>query len=468
MSELPLQRRLWSAVAAGDTTLVRQLVTAGADVNAASDSLGGETPLIRAITEGDVAMVTALIEAGANVDLPSKGPQGWTPLMFAHDNPVMLARLLAAGADVSLGTSLGMTRPPSGDSTLPRGETALHLAAAAGNVAAVRMLLEAGAEVEARTEDGRAPLDYAVQLGAVTEAAVVLVEAGAHLTPERLEAMHTSAHRPDSDLMAFPFSAETTTARGQGGDNQGPGNRAAQPPRTESANGPSEYRCPNCHALIYSRKPKICGQCGELLPPELVLTDSEAQTLADERSWARELAHKFGSRDPAVASLTQRPLSRAGSATTAAGPISAEDLLRRVSCAEEFRHRDRPAFWFYAMGYGLAFSAAVVIPFTLERLPPRYLLFITVSFALLCARAWQVSSPICLSCKQNIRSCPPGFCHVCGEPLRNGRCANCAVDISWTRLLRPYSSRGNLRRIAYCPGCGVHLDAKVGRWRAGG
>jgi predicted amidophosphoribosyltransferase len=36
-----------------------------------------------------------------------------------------------------------------------------------------------------------------------------------------------------------------------------------------------EFRCPNCHAPIYSRKNKICGVCEKPLPKELLMNDAE-------------------------------------------------------------------------------------------------------------------------------------------------------------------------------------------------
>jgi hypothetical protein len=52
--------------------------------------------------------------------------------------------------------------------------------------------------------------------------------------------------------------------------------------------------------------------------------------------------------------------------------------------------------------------------------------------------------------------------------LRHRRCEHCEVDNSWTSWFRPYAKAGNFRWITYCPACGVHLDSKLSRWRAGG
>src|ERR1035441_7293661 len=147
--------------------------------------------------------------------------------------------------------------------------------------------------------------------------------------------------------------------------------------------------------------------------------------------------------------------------------FSAQALLRRVSCAEEFRRRDRPDFWLYLVGYGCLQFTMAFLSINLGALPAATLLVMLGFCALLCFREWHRASPICPNCGQNIRFCTAAFCHVCGKPLANGRCEGCGVGNSWTSLFRPYAKAGSLRWIAYCPGCGVCLDSKVCRWRAG-
>src|SRR5439155_25166463 len=101
-----------------------------------------------------------------------------------------------------------------------------------------------------------APLDYALRSGSVNEAAVALVEAGARLTPCRLETMHAAAHRPDSDVLQFPWASEREPS---GSHNQGasvPSSAAKASSNAASGAGmPVEFKCPECHYPIYSRKP---------------------------------------------------------------------------------------------------------------------------------------------------------------------------------------------------------------------
>jgi hypothetical protein len=471
MPDPALQRALWTSLSRGDSARIRELVADGADVNLPIGNPGGETPLIRTITTGDLSLVRVLLESGADVNLPWKGPRSWTPLMFAHDDPAMLRELLAARADVNARTTAHSIRSPSdGLVPVPGGETALHLAASASNAEAVRVLLESGAEVEAVAENGRAPLDYALRLGSATEAATVLVEAGAQLTPQRLEAMHSAAHSTDSDLLVFPFltgASPDPPADPAGRQRHGPETTPQGSPGLEPHGAaPKEFKCPKCHALIYSRKPKICGHCGALLPTELILTDQEAHALAEERRWARELAEKFGTSGSALGKLPVpqvRPVAGKGLPAT----FSPQDLLRRASCAEEFRRRDRPVFWLYMVGYGFLLLTSAFLWINLGARVPEALLVMLVFAAWMCFRAWQTASPICPNCRQNIRYCATAFCHLCGQPLIHRRCEACGVDNSWMGFFRSYTQAGNLRWIAYCPGCGVCLDSKVSRWRPG-
>ena len=40
---------------------------------------------------------------------------------------------------------------------------------------------------------------------------------------------------------------------------------------------PAERRCPACDSIVYSRRHKTCGVCGEALPESCRLTTDEAQ-----------------------------------------------------------------------------------------------------------------------------------------------------------------------------------------------
>ncbi|KAB7648271.1 ankyrin repeat domain-containing protein [Polymorphobacter fuscus] len=153
-------RAVIRAVASGD---VAAAIAAAKGPPSRVNAVGsaGETPLLIAVERGDVAMVKALLAAGAN---PDGGPDR-TPLHPATraDDMRMLDALLQAGADPS---------------RTHGGETPLYEAALIGAVPAIERLVAAGAKVEAGNSIGMTPALTAA--GADHWAAVaVLLEKGA-------------------------------------------------------------------------------------------------------------------------------------------------------------------------------------------------------------------------------------------------------------------------------------------------
>lgn len=137
-------------------------------VNARKGS--GATPLLAAVAVGSEANVTALLVAGADPAL-AHARTGTTPLGLAASKgfPRGVILLLAGDAPADAPDSMGH---------LP-----LHLAAAGAtpaHAACVRMLLEGGAAVDARTANaaGWTALHFAAGSGSC-EAASLLAEAGA-------------------------------------------------------------------------------------------------------------------------------------------------------------------------------------------------------------------------------------------------------------------------------------------------
>ncbi|HEX6999811.1 MAG TPA: ankyrin repeat domain-containing protein [Gammaproteobacteria bacterium] len=166
-----------------DARLLQLLLEAGAEVDLALPE--GETPLMLASRTSGVDAVRLLIEHGANVNVVEQW-QGETPLMYAaaYDRGEVAAELIAAGADVNARTPL-TTLPerkpavryfveiPSG------GFTPVMFAARHGAVSALRVLVEAGADVDATTPEGFSPVVIALD-NLHFDAAKVLVEAGAN------------------------------------------------------------------------------------------------------------------------------------------------------------------------------------------------------------------------------------------------------------------------------------------------
>jgi len=172
-ADVTLGRRgppLVEAAAATHLPGVERLLQAGADPDGAR--IDGRTPLMVGARSPDV--VRELLSAGADPNLAM--PSGWTPLMAAARSSAASVRLLLeAGAEV--------------DAALhSSAERALHQAARRGRADVLELLIDAGADVSAQTVSPEGPGEGALSLaraGDHADAVAVLVAAGATgLEPE--------------------------------------------------------------------------------------------------------------------------------------------------------------------------------------------------------------------------------------------------------------------------------------------
>jgi ankyrin repeat protein len=201
---------LMTAAGRGDRECVRLLLDAGADVFAV-DARAGATALHKACQGGDVEVARMLVEAGAFVDAVAS-TTGHTPLMDAvwFKDPEITRYLLDRDAGLNLATHYGFSLREHLEFEMKVntvGEDRLELAAeyveqrrrrdddrverhrlmaavTAGDATAVRLLLDAGADVDERFpvvngfNDAHTPLLVAARDGH-TEIAEVLLRAGA-------------------------------------------------------------------------------------------------------------------------------------------------------------------------------------------------------------------------------------------------------------------------------------------------
>ena len=128
------------------TGLDMRLVSPSTPATLEKKNKKGETSLQIAVIKGEENTVKQLLEAGACPN--TRDNAGWTPLHEARGRPELVELLLKAGALPSV---------PAGDDRV----TALHEAAASGQVEEVRLLLKHGADRDARDRMGRTPSQLA-------------------------------------------------------------------------------------------------------------------------------------------------------------------------------------------------------------------------------------------------------------------------------------------------------------------
>jgi ankyrin repeat protein len=161
----------------GSATMIDRLLKAGADPNAPLTA-AGDTALMMAARTGTTDAIRVLVEAGGNPNAQETWG-GTTALMWAvSEGHTDAARLLiAAGANVSARSHYVAAangrgfegRTPVASRTDPKTEefasgwlTPLTLAAREGDVEMARILVTAGADVNAVTGDGKTALALAI------------------------------------------------------------------------------------------------------------------------------------------------------------------------------------------------------------------------------------------------------------------------------------------------------------------
>jgi ankyrin repeat protein len=181
------------------------LIRAGADTNAANDFQA--TPLAEACVNAGAPLVALLLKAGAHPN--SRIATGETPLMTCarSGSADAVAALIAAGAEVD-------AKEPS------QNQTALMWAAAEHHPAVVRRLIEAKADLRAHTRKGFTALHFAAREGDL-ENTLLLLEAGVDINirtePDAAEARaggRTAGNR-NSPLIAGATPLLVATVRGQ-------------------------------------------------------------------------------------------------------------------------------------------------------------------------------------------------------------------------------------------------------------
>lgn len=217
---------LHTAVSCGYEELVDKLLDSSSDPNSCSPSFGYRFPLLIAITAGFETIVGRLIRGGAN---PNEIGETYTALCLAvlHGSEVMVEVLLAGGADpnnpftsttplaaaVQTGSELKIQRllAAGADINARQHPGLLSVAVTHKNYSVVKMLLEAGMDVNLECRDGFSPFLTAVRNGPL-ELVENLLPAGADIHTTQGgdypgSAFSIAAQRGDRDMMQVLLKA---------------------------------------------------------------------------------------------------------------------------------------------------------------------------------------------------------------------------------------------------------------------
>ena len=207
---------LHGAASEGHGGIAKMLLDAGASVAAATAS--GETPLHLAVRWNEAAVARALIEAGASPtgEYPDRLREKWSipergvthlHVAASRGSPEVAAALIDAGADMEATDAAGRTPLHRAAGGVQKGDGDLaNLLATTGQGAAemhehgkdgvARLLVEAGANVDATRGDGMTPLHLAASRSRLA-LAEALLDAGADVDASAAGAtpLHVAARR---------------------------------------------------------------------------------------------------------------------------------------------------------------------------------------------------------------------------------------------------------------------------------
>jgi len=222
--ETPLILALYKEIHDRRDARIQRMLAAKADVSIADKN--GSTPLHAAASGGNQKAAEAIIRAGAKVDAVDK--YGYTPLLYAAENGWhgTIGSLRKAGADIGARNKDGWSALalsaescyPDVYSMLKKAGvkedtwTPLHHAAIEADPNAVKKLIAAKADLNAKDRYGRTPLIWAANCD--PNIALAILVAGADAKPagaDGLTALHMAAREGFADVAKALIAAKADT-----------------------------------------------------------------------------------------------------------------------------------------------------------------------------------------------------------------------------------------------------------------
>lgn len=157
---------LYIAARAGDAAATKLLLAAGANANTALPS--GETALMTAARTGNADVVRALLTGGDDT----------ISLLEIGEQRAVTDAAESAGYAVPTNPTIATNYADVNVRERLYGRTALLIAAAEGHADVVRLLIEAGSDVNALDEEGSSPLSLARSFGFLDVAATIAAAGG--------------------------------------------------------------------------------------------------------------------------------------------------------------------------------------------------------------------------------------------------------------------------------------------------